>query len=166
MWTRGKGDGRGVTPCEVAPQERWSRYLDNVAGTKTGRRALDLDWLMESVQRPRSGQDDAERLVMIRVLCKAGQPPKEAGHQLFDLALDGSLPTPIRVSAATCWGGAKGWKRSRAIEAATETADLGVKRAFVASLKQRAQDSEVASAIEHLRTEEPELEPTLKWLAA
>lgn len=149
----------------VAP-EQWSNYLVRLFATKSGRRAVDSEWLVEVIRQPRSGHDDAERLVMLRVLGHAGQPSKAAGQLLFDMALDPALPPPVGVRAAAAWGRAKGWKLSRAVEAATEVPDLGVKRALVATMKPHAADAGVGEAVQRLRLLDSDLEPTLRWIAA
>ena len=148
----------------VAP-DHWKRYLKRLAETKRGKRALDPDWLASSVLDPKSDYPDAERLMLLPALSTM-QAEKATGRKLFDLSLDATVPAPIRIESAVCWGRAKGWKRNVAIEAAREAPDFGTRRALASTLTNVRGDPVMARAASDLARAEPELEPIARWLVA
>lgn len=167
---RKREDTYAVPAIQQAPgllgpaPEHWDRYLRTVAAG-VGRNALDLDWVAEGLVAPRSGHPDVERLVFLRVLA-AGQPSKARGRELAEMAVDARMPAPVRVAAAAAWGRSKGSKRDRAVDAALAAPDFPTRRAFAATLKQKASDERLRAALDRLRSADAELEPTLRWIAA
>jgi hypothetical protein len=82
------------------------------------------------------------------------------------MAVDARMPAPVRVAAAAAWGRSKGSKRDRAVDAALAAPDFPTRRAFAATLKQKASDERLRAALDRLRSADAELEPTLRWIAA
>ncbi len=148
---------------QTAP-DHWGRYFDALARTKDGRKQLDLEWVAEAVLDPKSGQPDAERLIMLPALA-TGQPSKSVGRQLYKLSLDSDISTAIRERALTAWGRAKGWTRDAAVELALGAGDYPTRRAALATLRGKSGDAlRVERAIRAVEEADSELAPTCDWI--
>lgn len=146
----------------VAPYQ-WGKYLPTLVSDPTVRSKLDVDWILEEAVGPVEQNDVAWRVTFLRAAA-AMQAPKGAGQRLLDRAMDHRSPTPVRVIAAHAWGRAEGWKPKRAVEAAEIVGDYSARRALTATLAARRGDRKMASWIRRLRSAEPDLAPTLRWL--
>jgi hypothetical protein len=151
------------------PSHVGSYFLAIAENSKLRKSYLDPESFSEWIGERGGQRQEAARLQACRVLGQFRTRMRTIYAALLDVAMAGaSEPLPLRCWAAHAWGKLGPHKPTEAIDLAEASNELMLRRSFIRALPRGSVDQsrKVQAGCERLAKLEPDLAPTLEFLAA
>jgi hypothetical protein len=151
------------------PSNVGSYFLAIAQNSKLLKAHLDPESFSEWIGQRGDQRRQAARLQACRVLGQFRKGPRTLHEALLTLAMAGATePLPLRCWAAHAWGKLSPPRATKAIELAEVSTDFMLRRSFIRALPRGSVDQsrKVRAGREKLARLEPDLAPTLEFLAA